>query len=117
MELKLKPTIPHDDTLLELDEFKSLAKVGRTTVFKWMGDQTLIKDVDYIKRGRVVRFTWPPLFLTRMKERKASIIKAEKENDNARPEHADAKKPPTPEKSSRTRGRRRPVDFNMTDDD
>lgn len=107
----MKPSISPDDCLLTLDEFKSRAGVGKTTVYKWMGNKILIEDADYKKEGKIVRFTWPPVFLAKMKERKAAIIKAEADKQTDQPQPFGINNQADRAITKPSRGRRGPVDI------
>ena len=38
-------------------------KVGRTTVFQWIKDGTMIQGRHFLKIGRVLRFRWPDVLV------------------------------------------------------
>jgi hypothetical protein len=44
--------------LLTIDEYAERIKIGRTTVFKWKQDGTLVPGRHYIKKGKILRFIW-----------------------------------------------------------
>jgi hypothetical protein len=44
--------------LLHTDEFAKRLKVGRTTIFKWKKEGTLIPGRHFIKKGKIVRYIW-----------------------------------------------------------
>ena len=44
--------------LLNADEFAKRLRVGRTTIFKWKKEGTLIPGRHYIKNGKIVRYVW-----------------------------------------------------------
>ena len=45
--------------LITVEEFAEKLKIGRTTVFQWLKDGTLVQGKHFIKIGRVIRFQWP----------------------------------------------------------
>ena len=49
--------------ILTVEEFAERMKVGRTTVFQWLKDGTLIQGRHYIKIGRVLRLRWPDVLV------------------------------------------------------
>ena len=44
--------------LLNADEFAKRLRVGRTTIFKWKKEGTLIPGRHFIKKGKIVRYIW-----------------------------------------------------------
>ncbi len=48
--------------------------IARTTLYKWMGDGTLEEGVDFVRKGRIIRFAWPPLFLADMTLRRKQAL-------------------------------------------
>jgi hypothetical protein len=44
--------------LLNIDEFAKRFMIGRTTIFKWKQDGTLIPGRHYIQKGKIVRYIW-----------------------------------------------------------
>ena len=44
--------------LLHTDEFAKRLKVGRTTIFKWKKEGTLVPGRHFIKKGKIVRYIW-----------------------------------------------------------
>jgi predicted site-specific integrase-resolvase len=44
--------------LLHTDEFAQRLKVGRTTIFKWKKEGTLVPGRHFIKKGKIVRYVW-----------------------------------------------------------
>ena len=49
--------IPHFEILL-IDEFAERLKVGRSTIWTWKKDGTLVPGHHYIQKGKVLRFIW-----------------------------------------------------------
>ena len=45
---------------LTVEEYADRLKVSRTTVFSWLKNGELREGADYFRRGRIVRFRWPP---------------------------------------------------------
>lgn len=52
------------DELLTIEEFAERMKIGRTTVFKWIQDGSLVPGKHFLKIGRVCRFHWPRILHT-----------------------------------------------------
>jgi len=46
--------------LLKIDEYAKRIKIGRTTIFKWKQDGTLVPGRHYIQKGKIVRYIWTP---------------------------------------------------------
>lgn len=44
--------------ILLIDEFADRLKVGRSTIWNWKNDGTLIPGHHYIQKGKVLRFIW-----------------------------------------------------------
>ena len=44
--------------LLHIDEYLKRFNVGRTTIFKWKREGTLVPGRHFIQRGRIVRYIW-----------------------------------------------------------
>ncbi len=45
--------------VLTVEEYADRLKVSRTTVFPWLKNGELREGVDYLRRGRILRFRWP----------------------------------------------------------
>ena len=45
--------------LITVEQFAERLQIGRTTVFQWIKDGTLVQGKHFIKIGRVIRFQWP----------------------------------------------------------
>ena len=44
--------------LLNIDEYAKRLRIGRTTIFKWKQDGTLVPGRHYIQKGKIVRYIW-----------------------------------------------------------
>lgn len=44
--------------ILSIDEFADRLKVGRSTIWNWKNDGTLVPGHHYIQKGKVLRFIW-----------------------------------------------------------
>lgn len=44
--------------LLNIDEYAKRLGVGRTTIFKWKQDGTLVPGRHYIQKGKIIRCFW-----------------------------------------------------------
>ena len=44
--------------LLSIDEYAKRLKVGRTTIFTWKKNGTLVPGQHYIQKGKIVRYIW-----------------------------------------------------------
>lgn len=53
---ELKNTGPFE--ILLIDEFAERLKVGRSTIWNWKNDGTLVPGHHYIQKGKVLRFIW-----------------------------------------------------------
>jgi hypothetical protein len=94
------------------EEFLARMKVGRTTLFKWMGDGTLVRDVDFIKMNRVVRFAWPPVCLAKLETQRELFLRKQAEaGDNMSPRSDEPLPAAAGEKGRRVRGRRAKTDI------
>ena len=45
--------------ILTVEQYAARLQVSRTTVFGWLKNGDLREGVDYFRRGRIVRFSWP----------------------------------------------------------
>ena len=43
---------------LRIDQYAKRLKVGRTTIFKWKKEGTLVPGRHFIKKGKIVRYIW-----------------------------------------------------------
>jgi predicted DNA-binding transcriptional regulator AlpA len=95
------------DVVLTLEEFASLLKIGRSTVFEWIQKRILVPGKHFLKIEKTIRFRWPQA----LEELMADCASGE-----AAPlEEAPAERSPTPPSTPATRrsrstgGRRGPV--------
>lgn len=44
--------------ILRIDEFAKRLKVGKSTVYDWKNNGTLVPGRHYIKKGKIVRYIW-----------------------------------------------------------
>jgi|AMQJ01.1.fsa_nt_gi hypothetical protein len=48
----------HPFEILLIDEYADRLKVGRSTIWNWKNDGTLIPGHHYLQKGKVLRFIW-----------------------------------------------------------
>jgi len=48
----------HPFEILLIDEYADRLKVGRSTIWNWKNDGTLVPGHHYIQKGKVLRFIW-----------------------------------------------------------
>ena len=44
--------------ILLMDEYAGRLKVGRSTIYNWKNDGTLVAGRHYIQKGKILRFIW-----------------------------------------------------------
>ena len=86
---------PNIFELLYIDEYAKRFKVGRTTIFKWKKEGTLVPGQHFIQRGKIVRYIWARDLIMEIHE---NIINRSKADKQQRLDYA-AKKP-KPKKQS-----------------
>lgn len=59
--------------LLTPEEFSERLKIGRSTLFEWLGKGILIPGKHYFKIGRVLRFIWSDELIQSLLERTVTI--------------------------------------------
>lgn len=64
--------------LLKIDEYAKRIKIGRTTIFKWKQDGTLIPGRHYIQKGKIVRYIWTPDVIFEFHQKSEQDVKSAK---------------------------------------
>lgn len=59
--------------LLTPEEFANKLKIGRSTLFEWIGKGILLPGKHYFKIGRVLRFVWSDELIQLLLERTVTI--------------------------------------------
>jgi predicted DNA-binding transcriptional regulator AlpA len=59
--------------LLTPEEFANKLKIGRSTLFEWIGKGILLPGQHYFKIGRVVRFVWSDDLIQLLLQRTVTI--------------------------------------------
>lgn len=59
--------------LLTPEEFANKLKIGRSTLFEWIGKGILLPGKHYFKVGRVLRFVWSDELIQSLLERTVTI--------------------------------------------
>lgn len=54
--------------ILTVEEFATKMKVGETTVWKWIGNNTLLVGRHYFQNEKVIRFPWGPELINKLME-------------------------------------------------
>jgi hypothetical protein len=72
---------PDHFELLSIDEFCKRLNVGRTTIFKWKREGTLIAGRHFFQKRRIVRYIWS-----------LNVIRELQEKGDAKPGIADKEK-------------------------
>lgn len=62
-----------DRELLTPEEFAERLKIGRSTLFDWLGKGILVPGQHYFKVGRVLRFVWCNELIQSLLERSVTI--------------------------------------------
>ncbi len=65
--------------VLTVEEYADRLKVSRTTVFAWLKNGELREGVDYLRRGRILRFRWPTFPTTQPLPQSAEDLEREPE--------------------------------------
>jgi hypothetical protein len=53
---------------LDIQTFASRMKISRSTVYGWMQQGVLVEGLDYMHRGRILRFAWSQKLILRLME-------------------------------------------------
>ena len=105
--------------ILTVDEFATKMKVGETTVWKWIGNNTLLMGRHYFQNEKIIRFPWGPELINKLMEDcvfgqpEADTPRQEKNIPNFRPPKKDQpstvtnKRSDIPKPTTRTSTRRR----------
>ena len=82
--------------LLNIDEYAKRLSIGRTTIFKWKQDGTLVPGRHFIQKGKIVRYIWSLDVIREIHEN----IEQKSENFNQQGISLITKKIKAPKKSS-----------------
>ncbi|MDK9717177.1 MAG: helix-turn-helix domain-containing protein [Trichlorobacter sp.] len=63
----------NNNELLTPEEFAERLKIGRSTLFDWLGKGILVPGQHYFKIGRVLRFVWSDELVQCLLERTVTI--------------------------------------------
>jgi len=63
----------NNNELLTTEEFAERLKIGRSTLFEWLGKGILVPGQHYFKIGRVLRFVWSDELVQCLLERTVTI--------------------------------------------
>lgn len=91
--------------MLTVEEFAARMQVGETTVWNWIGDNTLVQGRHYWKNKKIVRFPWGPELISNLM---ADCIFGKAE-DAAASVHVNCDESPVPQKKGKGRGARRDI--------